>query len=150
MKWKEMKDRLLTTERKLHYMQEQHSTTDFRTDFTNIGYATLVRNGQEHSLNGDGVQVLATIYLPTLRNEGNYIHPNIEFGLRLKIAGEFLTKYWGSQAPNDHKAMRYTQLNFIASTWKAAFKNAMHWTREERTKLESALKIRADALINAE
>jgi hypothetical protein len=99
----------------------------------------------------DSVQVEVKILLPCVGPYGpeskrTALHPELEFGKRLYIAGESLDCDWGLYEISDYRSRSET---FIDETYHAAELRGLKWAQAEVKKLVDAMFVRSQSLVCA-
>lgn len=114
-------------------------------------YYTVDRDGQQSPAKGDNVLVRLRIFLANSpfvsEDQVRNLRGDLKFDHRLEFCDEWLDNSWGSSGYGD---FRYEEYNFSATKWSVAFDLATKYAEDEILKLETALAIRAMALIDAE
>lgn len=107
-------------------------------------YYVVERVGQLDPKDGNDVVVRVAISLPAT---GGRINPELRFGCRVQILGEKLGGEWGYPKSSSYRT-RIDKVN--GERWSAVFEKAAEFAEEEIMKLEDALRVRAQALRDAE
>lgn len=126
----------------------QTHTTIIHGDTANhTALATLDLRGQQSPRDGDDVMIVVTLHLPTEEGSGALLHPDLQFGTRVKIGGDPLYSTWGHHT--DGSDTRYITHTVHAPTWCAATKLARTWAVDALAPLVAATTARRAALAAA-
>lgn len=107
-------------------------------------YYVVERVGQLDPKDGNDVVAQVTIFLPAT---GGSINPELRFGCRVQILEEKLDSHWGYVSSSSFRT-RTDKIN--GERWSAVFERAAEIAEKEIMKLEDALRVRAQALLDAE
>lgn len=122
------------------------------------GFYRIERVGQQNPSDGDGVQAVASVFLPCVIDGGDRVlAPELRYGQRLKLCDEDLIRTWGYYAGNVcgikiivPPLFRARSAIYRADTWKGCFATGIDWAEKNLDMLASDLAVRKRALERAE